>query len=136
VTVWGDRLLRCESSPSPKAPNDNTGIVGVWALGSATIVKTQTFVFWADGRYAMIDPEGDTVNNCGGPGVEYGTYSYNSTTLAFRVLTMTVDTNGCAGLHDSSNVEQASAELKLSADGSTASLTAGTEVSSLFRVSR
>jgi len=97
-------------------------------------VKTQTFVFWADGRYAMFDPVGDTENNCGGPGVEYGTYSYNSTTLAFRALTVSVDTNGCAGLHDRGVL--ANFNLTLSADGRTASLIEGTESYPLFRISR
>lgn len=119
-----------------KAPNDNSSLIGVWALDSATDVKAQTFVFWADGRYAMIDAVGDTENNCGGPGVEYGTYTYNSTTLAFKVLTVTVDTNGCAGLRDSQTDELASFVIKLGADGSTASVTAGTEVFGLFRISR
>lgn len=118
----------------PKAPDDNTGLVGVWAFGSASIVKTRTFVFCADGRYAMIDPLGDTQNNGGGPGVEYGTYSHNSTTLALRILTVTVDTNGCAGLQDSRTSELASFNLVLSADGRTASLIEGTESYSLFRI--
>ncbi len=120
----------------PKAPDDNTGLVGVWAFGSASIVKTRTFVVWADGRYAMIDPLGDTQNNGGGPGVEYGTYSHNSTTLALRILTVTVDTNGCAGLQDSRTSELASFNLTLSADSSTASLIEGTESYPLFRISR
>lgn len=145
VRVQGDRLIyddapaSCVSVgtfPLQKAPNDNTGIVGVWALDSASIVKAQTFVFWADGRYAMIDAVGDTVNNCGGPGVEYGTYAYNSTTRAFKVLTVTVDTNGCAGLRDSSSGELASFTITLSADGSTFSAAAGAETFALFRVSR
>lgn len=145
VRVEGGRLIYDEAPascvsvgtfPLQKAPNDNTGIVGVWALDSASIVKAQTFVFWADGRYAMIDAVGDTVNNCGGPGVEYGTYAYNSTTRAFKVLTVTVDTNGCAGLRDSSSGELASFTITLSADGSTASVAAGAETFALFRVSR
>jgi hypothetical protein len=145
VRVDGAQLLFAEAPAScvtdtttvlPKAPNDSAGIVGVWAGGSASILATQHFVFWADGRYAMIDPVGDTENNCGGPGVEYGTYSYNASTKAFRILTVTVDTNGCAGLRDSDNGALASFELTISADGSTASATAGGEVFGLFRVSR
>ena len=119
-----------------KAPNDNTGITGVWAYGSASIVKTQTFVFWADGRYAMIDPEGDTENNCGGPGVEYGTYSYNSSTGAFRVVGVTVDTNGCAGLHDSDSGALASFTFALSSDGRTVTANFGDDVGTLYRISR
>jgi hypothetical protein len=144
VRIDGGQLIFAEAPAScvtdtttglQKAPNDNAGIVGVWALDSATIVQAQTFVFWADGRYAMIDAVGDTENNCGGPGVEYGTYSYNATSQAFRILTVTVDTNGCAGLRDSDGT-LASFQLAISANGSTATATAGSEVFSLFRISR
>jgi len=145
VRVVGDQLLydeapaSCVSSgtfPLSKAPNDNAGLVGVWALDSASIVKAQTFVFWADGRYAMIDAVGDTQNNCGGPGVEYGTYAYNSSTRAFKVLTVTVDTNGCAGLRDSQTGALASFNITLSADGRTASVAEGADTFALFRISR
>ncbi len=147
LRVEGDRLIyddapaSCVSAgtfPLQKAPNDNAGIVGVWALDSASLVKAQTFVFWADGRYAMIDAVGDTENNCGGPGVEYGTYSYDVATRAFKVLTVTVDTNGCAGLRDSSTGLLQSFNIALNADGSiaTATLTLPAEVFTLFRISR
>lgn len=138
--VYDDAPASCVSVgtfPLSKAPNDNTGLVGVWGFGSASLIKTQTFVFWADGRFAMIDPEGDTeASNCGGPGVEYGTYAFNSSTRAFKVLTVTVDTNGCAGLRDSQTGALASFNITLSADGSTASVAAGAETFALFRVSR
>ena len=120
-----------------KAPNDATGIVGVWAAGSASVVKTQHLVFWADGRFIMVDPEGDTVNQCGGPGVERGTYEYNATTRAFRVLTVTVDTNGCAGLRDTAfNNRLASFQLTFSANGNTANAAAGNESFDIYRISR
>jgi len=144
LRVVGDQLVYDEAPAScvtsatlslPKAPNDNTSLVGVWA-GSASIVETQTLVFWADGRYAMIDPVGDTRNNCGGPGVEYGTYAYNSSTRAFKVLTVTVDTNGCAGLRDSQTGALASFNITLSADGRTASVAEGADTFALFRISR
>lgn len=136
--VFDDAPASCvsdEIATATKAPNDNTTLVGVWALDLNTL-GAQHFVFWADGRYAMIDPVGDTENNCGGPGVEYGTYSYDATSKAFRILTVTVDTNGCAGLRDSDNGALASFTLTISADGSTATAVAGTEAFPLVRVSR
>ena len=107
LRVVGDQLLALEAATDcvtttttlSKAENDPAGIVGVWAVDTSTVIKTQTFVFWANGQYAMLDPIGDTVNHCGGPGVEYGIYSCNAATKAFKVLSVTVDTNGCAGFH-------------------------------------
>lgn len=137
--VFSEAPVSCVSDSSAtlqKAENDNAGIVGVWALDTATRLQAQTFVFWADGRFAMFDAVGDTENNCGGPGVEYGTYSYNATSKAFRALTVTVDTNGCAGLRDSENGALASFDFTLSADGSTASGGSGSESFTVFRISR
>ena len=117
-----------------KADNDPKGIVGVWALGSPTVVKTQTFVFWANGKYAMLDPVGDTeASACGGPGVEYGSYSYDAGTQTLKVLGVTVDTNGCAGLHESGQ-PLPSFKLSLSSDGSSAIVNSGEDT--LYRVSR
>ena len=41
-------------------PNDNNSLTGAWALDTATAVQAQHFVFWADGRYLMVDAIGDT----------------------------------------------------------------------------
>jgi hypothetical protein len=81
-----------------KAPNVNTSIVGVWAMNTATSANTQHFVFLPNGKYLMVDPIGDTVNRCGGAGVEFGSYSWNSTTGQLTISNVTYDTNGCAGL--------------------------------------
>ena len=149
VTVAGGKLTYLEapancvtdttSVPSvlPKADNDPNGIVGVWTLGSATVIKTQTFVFWANGKFAMLDPIGDTeADSCGGPGVEYGTYSYNATSKEFKVLRVSVDTNGCAGTNDTGGSGMASFILTLSSDGKTATADFGDSTDQLFRVSR
>lgn len=128
-----------ETTVLTKADNDPNGIVGVWALGSATEVKTQTFVFLADGRYAMLDPIGDTESySCGGPGVEYGTYSYDATSKEFKVLSVAVDTNGCAGLNDGTpgGGGMASFKLTLSSDGLTGAAVFGDSTDQVFRVSR
>lgn len=140
VRLVGDKLVLVGASGDckvtttvNKAENDPAGIVGVWALGSATQVKTQTFIFWANGKYAMLDPEGDTDNNCGGPGVEYGSYSYSATTKTLAVLGVTVDTNGCAGFHEDGQ-PLPSFNVALSSDGSSASVNGGEFT--LYRVSK
>jgi hypothetical protein len=151
VTVTGGQLTYLEAPAScvtdtrtalSKADNDPAGIVGVWSLGSAAIVKTQTFVFWADGRYAMLDPEGDATTpshtSCGGPGVEYGTYSYDPTSKDVKILSVSVDTNGCAGLNDGTPGGSGMARFKLtlSSDGQTGTAVFGDSTDQIFRVSR
>lgn len=146
VTVVGDQLryvgdpVTCPGDTTTtltKAENDPNGIVGVWALGSATVAKTQTFVFWANGKYAMIDPVGDTnPSACGGPGVEYGSYTYNATTKEFKVTGVTVDTNGCAGLSDIGQTGLATFTLTLAAGGATATAAFGDSLDTVFRISK
>lgn len=144
VTVAGGQLTYLEAPAScvtdtttavSKAENDPTGIVGVWALGSATQVNTQTIVFWANGKFLMIDPVGDTeASRCGGPGVEYGNYTYDATTEEFKVVSVTVDTNGCAGLHEPGRLT--SFNLTLSSDGLTGTAVFSDSTDQVFRVSR
>ncbi len=148
VRVTGGQLTYLEAPAScvtdhsaalAKADNDPNGIVGVWTFGSAAVVKAQTFVFWANGKYAMLDPIGDTeANACGGPGVEYGTYSYDATSKDFKVLSVSVDTNGCAGLNDGTpgGGGMASFKLTLSSDGLTGTAVFGDSTDQIFRVSR
>lgn len=127
------------SSALSKADNDPNGIVGVWNLGSATLVKTQSFVFWANGKYAMLDPIGDIeANACGGPGVEYGTHSYDATSKDVKILSVSVDANGCAGLNDGTpgGGGMASFKLTLSTDGKTGTAVFGDSTDQIFRVSR
>ena len=129
-----------EVTAMSKADNDPNGIVGVWALGSATVIKTQTFVFLANGKYAMLDPIGDTeLDSCGGPGVEYGTYSFNAVSKQFNVLSVSVDTNGCAGLNDGNmgGSGMASGTFTLSSDGKTGTVVFDdSTLGQFFRVSR
>lgn len=87
-----------------KAPNVNTTIVGVWALGTSTSANVQHFVFLPNGKYLMVDPVGDTGSpSCGGAGVEFGGYSWNATTGQMTISNVTYDTNACAGLFDLRN---------------------------------
>jgi hypothetical protein len=81
--------------------NNNANLTGAWAVGSATDPQTQVFFFFANGDYVMADPQGDTAaSRCGGAGYERGTYGFDAATATFRALTISFDSNGCAGLHD------------------------------------
>lgn len=79
-------------------------LVGAWALETRESLATQHFVFFANGRVMMIDPVGDVADpgqtSCGGPGVEYGTYTWNGATGTLTITGITIDTNGCAGLNE------------------------------------
>lgn len=89
-----------------KAPNVNASLVGVWALGTSTSVLTQHFVFLPNGKYLMVDPIGDvepgnpSYVSCGGPGVEFGAYTWNPSTGQVAISNVTYDTNACAGFFD------------------------------------
>jgi hypothetical protein len=118
-------------------PNDNSGLVGAWAL-DASDPTSQTFFFFADGTYVMTDPQGDEgPNSCGGAGYEKGTYSYDAASKQFNGLGTSIDTNACAGLHDTTQTgvnngfSGLPATLVLSADGKTANFTSNVSSESL-----
>ena len=111
-----------------KAENDPTGIVGVWAHASATTIKTETFVFKSDGTFLTVDPVH--------PGVEAGTYTYNTTSKIFTIpTTLPYDTNGGAGLSDGS-VNSTTRTFVLSSDGMTIAVTSSCCSSTLYRISK
>ncbi len=95
-----------------RLPDDPNGIVGYWAVDSPTNLATQQFVFFANGRVLMIDPIGETApsdagSTCfvarqGPPGIEWASYTFDPATGALHVFDKKLDTNGCAGLFDSS----------------------------------
>ena len=76
-------------------------LIGAWRVSAeSSSTPPRVFVFYPDDTYFMLDPVGDDEETaCGEPGVEKGTYSYASGTLT--VLEVLQDTNGCAGLNDS-----------------------------------
>ena len=124
-----------------RVANNAGSIVGAWALGTASNLAAQHFVFFADGRYLMIDPLGDTESSrCGGPGIEYGTYTWAGDSGTLTITGVSIDTNGCAGLNDATKVPgslfqgvQSISGIILAADGSTLT---GDPANVLFRVSR
>ncbi len=123
-----------------KMENSNTGLTGAWALGSAGDPQAQVFFFFANGDYVMADPQGDTSpSRCGGAGMERGTYRFDTSSGTLQVLSNSVDTNGCAGLHDpTSNAPLGIVTgMRLSPDGQRLTVTwdDGSGVDTLFRLS-
>ena len=124
-----------------RVANNPGSIVGAWALDTVSDLRAQIFVFFADGRYLMIDPVGDTEpTRCGGPGIEYGTYTWAGASGTLTITGVSIDTNGCAGLNDATKVPgnlfqgvQSISGIALAADGSTLTADATTV---LFRVSQ
>lgn len=113
-----DGGVTCTETTRSKVENNPGGIVGVWALGSATTIKTVHIAFFSNGKFLTVDPEGSA--SCGGPGVESGTYTYSGNTLT--VSNFVVDTNGCAGLSSGDVVEGFVNYFTISPDGATAAL--------------
>lgn len=122
--------------------NNNTNLTGAWALGSVTDPQAQVFFFFANGDYVMADPQGDTAaSRCGGAGYERGTYSFDATAGTLRALTNSIDSNGCAGLHDLPTASEPFATvpgIHMSADGRQITITwsDGSGVDTLFRLTK
>jgi hypothetical protein len=72
------------------APKSQSTLVGTYILDGA-------ITFFADGTYVQI--QNNDPNECNG--IEYGIYSWNSATGAFRSVAAPVDTNGDCGFRDS-----------------------------------
>lgn len=130
----GDTFTRITSDP--------TGIVGLWAVGSATEFNTQHFLFLPNGNLLMIDPLGDTepgaclTANMGPPGGEYSTYSFDKASGALQVTGKVYDTNGCAGMFDIGATANTSwsGTVQLSADGMSATVTSQGGIHTLYRI--
>ena len=123
--------------------NNNANLTGAWALGSATDPQAQVFFFFANGDYVLADPQGDTTpSRCGGAGHERGTFSFDTAAGTLRALTNSVDTNGCAGLHDLPTASAPFAAfpgvLQLSSDGQriTATWSDGSGTDTLYRLTK
>lgn len=72
-----------------RVDNDPQTITGAWALETTESLLAQHFILFADGRFVMIDPIGDTAGpghaSCGGPGVEFGRYTWDGATGTLTV---------------------------------------------------
>ena len=71
-------------------------IIGAWSLGTG---PTTIITFNSDGHYMLSSASvgANAVANQVWPGLEYGTYSYNTTTGDLAMACPSVDTNGTAG---------------------------------------
>lgn len=115
--------------------NEPKGIIGAWASDPA-IIKSQTYFFFSNGKLMMVDPVGDPERtdhaSCGGPGIEFVSYTYDAGSKALTLKGFTYDTNGCAGFSDNSAVA-----FNISADGNTATVdTKNKTTLTLYRVSK
>ncbi|MDE3245959.1 MAG: hypothetical protein KGN80_07715, partial [Acidobacteriota bacterium] len=137
----GDQILSGDYTEGPLSPinrmeNDPAGIVGAWANASATSLNTHHFFFFSNGHYLMVDPFG----GCSGPmpGVEYGSYAYNTTTKVCTFSSIQYDTNGCSGVHDSGNGTYGTPKFTISGDGKTMAVVSsdGTVTFTMYRVSK
>lgn len=114
-----------------KMENDASGIVGAWALDN-TKINTQIFLFFPNGNYFMVDPVGDIDRDCGDPGVEFSSYTYDAATKKLNLKGFTYNTNGCAGFSDNDPTT-----FSIDADGNIATLkTKDNSSYILHRVSR
>jgi hypothetical protein len=138
--VSGDQLVArdCEGRTTAslkKMPNDPAGIVGAWALGSATSINAIMILLFPNGHFFMVDPVGDTSGEpCGNPGIEYGTYSVAGTSL--KIAGISHDTSGCAGFSHSLALQAAGAPFTLGSGGMSLTVGAGADAVTLLRVSK
>jgi hypothetical protein len=126
-----------------RLPDPGTGIVGMWALGSATDLKVTQFVFFADGKVLSIHPA-ETEGACatsrqGPPGVEWSDYSFDAATGTLTFSNKTIDTSGCTGVWDATDANQpasVSLPVTLAADGRTltAAVDGGTASVTFYRI--
>lgn len=119
-----------------KIDNDATGIVGAWAYDENTI-KTQTLVFFPNGKFLMLDPTGEAQREdqaeCGKPGIEFASYSYDKGNSRLNLSSFTYNTNGCVGFSH----QEGNTNFSISSDGTTAQLEKSGEPSiTLYRVSK
>lgn len=141
LRMVGDVLLAVDCSgvvtdSVHRADNDPTGIVGVWARGSATILNKEHLIFAANGRYFIVDPLGNfQPGGCGTAGVETGAYTYNASSKILKVSGLAFDTDGCSGFSASTAAGSAGLTFTLSADGMTATFLDAGSTATVYRVS-
>tara|TARA_R110002073_G_scaffold263550_3_gene426632 strand:+ start:60 stop:1475 length:1416 start_codon:yes stop_codon:yes gene_type:complete len=116
-----------------KMDNVSSSIVGAWAYDKDAI-NTQTLLFFANNKFMLIDPVGADRGECGEPGVEFASYSYQQDTHKLKMSNFTYNSNQCAGFSDDDS--NGPIGFTISADGNTAELEKqGEEPVTLYRVS-
>lgn len=117
--------------------NNTSGIVGAWAQDSNT-VKTKLFLFFPNNKLMLVDPTGETFQSepidCGNPGIEFASYSYDTNSKILGTKSFIYDTNGCVGLSGGSDNP---ISFDISTNGQSAVLTKQGEAPvTLYRVSK
>ena len=148
LTITPTQIVSSDGAVFPRLPSDNAGLVGLWAVGSATDLSVDHFAFFANGRVLHIDSKGDTSGGActiakqGPAGAEFASYTFNAGTGALRVFGKIHDTDGCAGLFDSSTGAMADGtantevnlKVTLSADAKTATVIDGGSSTTIYRI--
>ena len=141
IRIVGDSIkgIDCAGAvdaTTSKMDNDPAGIVGAWALGSATNVQVLTFAFFRNGKFVVLDPTGSTATpSCGGPGVEFGSYTYDAVSKILKVSNLLYDTDGCAGLSGTAAATSSGMTFTLGSGATTATYNDGT-ARTVYRVSQ
>ncbi len=113
----GDLLVDDGASPFTLARMDSVAdsIVGAWDIGGS-MDSPSALVFFANGSYMQYQIPDNNDPNCttGTGGTEYGTYSFDGTSLT---ATSIVDENGdCAGLTSEVNTATSSSGVSVTED--------------------
>ena len=148
ITSITDTAINSTGFTIPRFVDNPAGIVGMWAVGSATDLKAPHFVFFANGKVLSIHPYSAAdvepglacdLARQGPPGIEWSDYSFNAGTGALRIFNKIYDTSGCTGVFDSANAvpnTEANVSVTISADGKTGTVvnTVGGETNTLYRI--
>ncbi len=138
ILPQGEALRFGGGSLTQQVENIPGTIIGAWALGSPS-VKKQTTIFAANGKFLLVDPNGDPDSPNPRPGVEFGSYTYDPATKILKVSGALYDTNGSNGLLQSAAAEAAGMQVILNADGITGTFrdtTSNVVLLTIYRVSR
>jgi hypothetical protein len=141
IQIVGDSIKAIDcagalETTTSKVENDPAGVLGAWALGSATNVQVLTIAFFKNGKFGVLDPTGSTATpSCGGPGVEFGSYTYDAATKILRVSNLLYDTDGCAGLSGTAAATASGMTFTLGSGATTATYNDGT-ARTVYRVSQ
>lgn len=143
VSITDTAITLGDATVISRLADDPNGIVGMWALGSTTNLKTTHFVFFANGKVLSIHPA-ETQGSCatarqGPPGIEWSDYTFTAGTGALRFFNKVHDTSGCTGAFDSAQAvpdTERNLVLTIAADGKTATFLAddGVTVLTLYRI--
>lgn len=108
LTIGANAITTSGGETFGRLQNVANGLVGLWAVDSATDLSATHVAFFSNGRVMLLDSTGDTSGGActaarqGPPGAELARYEYNAETGLLRVFGKVYDTNGCAGIFDSS----------------------------------